>query len=70
MQLSQGPIAPREYEHLRSSDRGVMMVRKLLREGIRDVQEGRDPRGIVRDRPADEIVSYDLEDHLVPAEAA
>ena len=71
MQLSQGPIAPREHEHLRSSDRGVIMARKLLREAIRHVQNGRDPRGIMRDRPAsDQIISYDLEDHLVPAEAA
>jgi 5,5'-dehydrodivanillate O-demethylase len=64
MQLSQGSIARREREHLRSSDRGVVMVRKLLRQAIEDVKAGRDPRGIIRDR--DEVITFDLEDHLVP----
>jgi len=64
MQLSQGSVARREREHLRSSDRGVVMVRKLLRQAIEDVNSGRDPRGIIRDR--DEVITFDLEDHLVP----
>ena len=66
MQLSQGPIARREKEHLRSSDRGVVMVRKILRDAIYDVQNGKDPRGVLRDRPVNDIVTFDLEDHLVP----
>jgi 5,5'-dehydrodivanillate O-demethylase len=66
MQLSQGPIALREREHLRSSDRGVVMVRKLLRQAIEDVKAGRDPRGVIRGRE-DEVIRFDLEDHLVPA---
>lgn len=70
IQLSQGPIAQREREHLRSSDRGVVMVRKILRQAIQDVQNGKDPRGLIRGRPAEEIVSFDLEDHLVPVEPA
>lgn len=70
IQLSQGSVAPREHEHLRSSDRGVVMVRKLLREGIQAVQDGRDPRGVIRGKTGDEVVSHDLEDHIVPAEAA
>lgn len=70
MQLSQGPVSSREHEHLRSSDRGVIMVRKLLRQGIEEVQAGRDPRGVIRGRPHDEVLAYDLQDHLVPAEAA
>jgi 5,5'-dehydrodivanillate O-demethylase len=69
MQLSQGPIAKREREHLRSSDRGVLMVRKLLSEAIRDVQAGKDPRGLLRGRP-DQVVTFDLADHLVPVEPA
>lgn len=66
MQLSQGPIARREKEHLRSSDRGVVLVRKIIRDAIGDVQNGKDPRGVLRNRPADDIVTFDLEDHLVP----
>ncbi len=69
MQLSQGPIAKREREHLRSSDRGVVMVRKLLRQAIQDVQAGKDPRGVLRSR-SDEVITFDLADHLVPVEPA
>jgi hypothetical protein len=70
MQLSQGPIAQREREHLRSSDRGVVMVRRLLRQAIQDVQAGKDPRGLIRGKAAEEVVAFDLEDHLVPVEPA
>ncbi len=66
MQLSQGPIAPREHEHLRSSDRGVIAVRKALRQAIEDVQAGRDPRG-VRRGSGEETIVIDLADHLEPA---
>jgi 5,5'-dehydrodivanillate O-demethylase len=68
MQLSQGPLAPREHEHLRSSDRGVIAVRKALRQAILDVQEGRDPRGVLRGEAGDRVVTIDLEDHLEPVE--
>lgn len=69
IQLSQGPIAKREREHLRSSDKGVLMVRKLLNQAIRDVQAGKDPRGLLRGQP-DQVVTFDLADHLVPVEPA
>lgn len=68
MQLSQGPVAPREHEHLRSSDRGVIAVRKVLREAIEDVQEGRDPRGVKRGNAGEEVMAIDVADHLAPAE--
>jgi hypothetical protein len=41
-------------------------VRKLLRQAIEDVKAGRDPRGVIRGRE-DEVIRFDLEDHLVPA---
>ena len=45
----QGPIALHGLEHLVSSDKGVMLFRKLLRAAIGEVREGRDPKGILRD---------------------
>jgi 5,5'-dehydrodivanillate O-demethylase len=68
MQLSQGPIAPREKEHLRTSDRGVIAVRKALNQAIQDVRNGIDPRGIIRGRPNDDVIHIDVADHLVPAD--
>jgi hypothetical protein len=43
----QGPIALHGLEHLVTSDRGVVMFRRILREAIRAVQEGGDPKGII-----------------------
>ena len=45
-QVSQRPIAIHALEHLGQSDRGVIMLRKLIRDGIRAVQAGRDPHGV------------------------
>jgi phenylpropionate dioxygenase-like ring-hydroxylating dioxygenase large terminal subunit len=47
-QTGQGPIAVHAMEHLGTTDRGVAMLRRLIRQGIHDVKEGRDPLGILR----------------------
>lgn len=44
-QVSQRPIAIHALEHLGASDRGVIMFRKLLRQDIRAVEQGKDPKG-------------------------
>jgi len=36
-------------EHLGSTDRGVIMLRKIVRDGIRAVAAGRDPRELLRE---------------------
>lgn len=70
MQLSQGPIAPREREHLRTSDRGVIAVRKTLLQAISDVRNGKDPRGVIRGKAGDEVIVIDVADHLDAADTA
>ena len=45
----QGPIALHGLEHLVSSDKGVLLFRKILRTAIHEVREGRDPKGVLRD---------------------
>jgi nitrite reductase/ring-hydroxylating ferredoxin subunit len=44
-QSSQRPIAIHALEHLASTDRGVIMLRRLVRDGIRAVARGQAPRG-------------------------
>jgi nitrite reductase/ring-hydroxylating ferredoxin subunit len=44
-----GPVANHRLEHLASSDRGLIMLRNLLRRGLEDVAQGRDPKGLIRD---------------------
>ncbi len=46
------PIQDRSQEHLTRGDSGVIAMRKLLLAAVRDVQEGQDPRHVVR-RPED-----------------
>ena len=45
----QGPIALHGLEHLVTSDKGVMMFRKILRAAIHALQAGHDPKGVIRD---------------------
>jgi hypothetical protein len=45
-QVSQRPIAIHGLEHLGASDRGVIMFRRLLRQEIHTVQQGKDPKGV------------------------
>ncbi len=44
-QVGQGPITHHSEEHLVRSDRGVGMLRRLLREQLSEVAEGRNPMG-------------------------
>jgi len=48
-QSSQREIAIHALEHLASTDRGVIMLRKIVRDGIRAVAAGRDPKEILRE---------------------
>jgi phenylpropionate dioxygenase-like ring-hydroxylating dioxygenase large terminal subunit len=45
-QSSQRRIAVHGVEHLASTDRGVIMLRRIVRDGIRAVARGEDPAGL------------------------
>ena len=47
-QMSQRPIAIHGMEHLGHSDRGVIMLRRTVRQGIEAVKKGETPMGPVR----------------------
>ena len=47
-QSSQRDVAVHALEHLASTDRGVLMLRKIVRDGIRAVAAGDDPRFLLR----------------------
>ncbi|MDB5728385.1 MAG: Rieske (2Fe-2S) domain protein [Noviherbaspirillum sp.] len=57
---TQGAIADRSREHLAASDRGVIMLRKLLKEQIEIVRKGGDPMGVVRDPAKNKIIVFDV----------
>src|SRR5207245_7525383 len=56
-QSSQRTIAVHDLEHLASTDRGVIMLRGILRDGIRAVPAGETPRGL-KLAPGEPITTY------------
>ena len=56
-QSSQRTIAVHDLEHLASTDRGVIMLRGILRDGIRAVAAGETPRGLGA-KPGQTITTY------------
>ena len=68
-QASQRDIAVHALEHLASTDRGVIMFRKIVRDGIRAVAAGHDPHSLLR-APAPPIATACQDTVLrIPAEA-
>jgi 5,5'-dehydrodivanillate O-demethylase len=58
---TQGPIADRTCERLSTSDRGVVMLREMLKREIQRVQQGLDPKGTIR-HPEQDVM---IETHLM-----
>jgi 5,5'-dehydrodivanillate O-demethylase oxygenase subunit len=58
-QESQGVIADRTKEHLATSDQGILMMRKMVRDAIEAVQQGKDPLGVIRDSRDNKLIAFD-----------
>lgn len=59
--VGQGPIADRTRERLVASDRGVVLLRRLLLEQIERVRAGEDPLGVVRSAEGNAIIELPQE---------
>jgi len=68
-QVGQGRISFHSEEHLASSDKGIAMIRRLLKRQIDAVREGRDPIGVGFD-PANDLVKLDAGNFLMDAPPA
>ena len=55
-QTSQRPIARHSLEHLATSDRGVALFRRHLRDAIKVMESGEDPPGTAR-KPQEELIT-------------
>jgi 5,5'-dehydrodivanillate O-demethylase len=47
--VGQGAIADRTKEHLSSGDRGVILLRQRLMDDLTAIENGQDPKGLIRD---------------------
>ncbi len=66
-QVGQRPIAVHALEHLGATDRGIIMFRRQVRQGIKTSQYGHDPQGIYRE--AGQIIPTYCNDTVLPAPA-
>jgi 5,5'-dehydrodivanillate O-demethylase len=55
---TQGPVANRAREHLASSDKGVVMLRQLLRVQLEKIKRGEDPIGVIRDAAQNQLIEF------------
>ena len=56
-QVSQGEITLHSEEHLNSTDRGISMLRKVYRDQLNAIAEGKDPMGVSFDAPKELVAS-------------
>jgi nitrite reductase/ring-hydroxylating ferredoxin subunit len=66
-QESQGTIPMHSSEHLVNSDRGIALLRQMLRRQIHKVQKGEDPIGVTFD-PAEAVYRVNSGNYIRPAE--
>jgi len=58
---TQGPIAKRELEKLGTTDRGVILFRKMLEREIDKVAAGGDPIGVIREPTKNTVIDLHVE---------
>jgi 5,5'-dehydrodivanillate O-demethylase len=59
--VTQGPIADRTTETLGASDRGVTLLRRMLKREMKKVENGEDPIGVVRDPAQNQTIDLRVE---------
>lgn len=53
------PLLDERKERLATSDKGVILIRKIILDEIRAVQENRAPKGVLQPGEANELVTID-----------
>jgi 5,5'-dehydrodivanillate O-demethylase len=59
--VTQGAIADRSRESLGSTDRGITLYRRMLLRELKRVEEGHDPKNVVRDPEQNGVIVLPLE---------
>jgi 5,5'-dehydrodivanillate O-demethylase oxygenase subunit len=63
--VGQGTVADRTQEHLGTSDRGIVQLRKRYVSEMAAIAEGRDPKGVIRDPTANACVRLPIADREI-----
>jgi 5,5'-dehydrodivanillate O-demethylase len=59
--VTQGPIADRTTESLGTTDRGIILFRNIIKRELKNIEEGRDPMGVIRDPAKNGIIEIPME---------
>jgi hypothetical protein len=62
----EGPIYDRSVEHLGYTDRGIIKLRQLMLDAIKDVEEGREPLGVARGAAENQYPDLLARDDVLP----
>ena len=65
--VSEGPIMDRTQEHLGYGDVVALAGRRLLLRAIRDIQEGNEAPGVIRDPAANRFPGMGAYKEVIPA---
>jgi 5,5'-dehydrodivanillate O-demethylase len=57
---TQGKVSDRTQENLGTSDRGVAMFRRMIKDQIAMMQQGKDPLGVIRDAKRDKPIELNV----------
>jgi 5,5'-dehydrodivanillate O-demethylase len=66
--VGQGPVADRTEEHLATSDRGILMLRKRFLSDLEIVAQGGDPKATIRDPRVNECVPLPIAERKILTE--
>ncbi|HEY2990514.1 MAG TPA: Rieske 2Fe-2S domain-containing protein [Candidatus Binatia bacterium] len=61
---TQGPISDRTHERLATADRGIVMLREMMKREIARVKKGLDPIGVIRDPAENTLIDTKLAQSL------
>jgi 5,5'-dehydrodivanillate O-demethylase oxygenase subunit len=61
--VTQGPIADRSRESLGSTDKGITTYRRMLLRELKRIEEGHDPKNVIRDPAQNGTIVLPLEGH-------
>lgn len=54
-QVGQGPVTTHSEEHFGQSDRGILMIRRMLSDQLEAMEAGHDPIGVSFDASAPQV---------------
>jgi hypothetical protein len=64
---AQGPICDRTHEILGAEDKSIALIRRITLEAIADVEAGREPPHVIRDRADNQFPELIVLAEVVPA---